>query len=55
MSDCQHMQHMHESEIQLSAYEQTQILLTKARYSSEIYEQTQILLTKADCSLTRLA
>ncbi len=53
MSDCQHMQHMHESEIQLNAYEKTQILSTKAKYSSETYEQTQILLTKADCSLTK--
>jgi len=38
MSDCWHMQHMHESEIQLSVYEQTQILSTKAKYSSETYE-----------------
>ncbi len=49
------MQHMHESEIQLNVYEQTQILSTKVRYSSKTYEQTQILSTKADHSLTRLA
>jgi len=44
-----------ESEIQFSAYEQTQILLTKAKFSSAAYERMQILLTKAELSSVRSA